>query len=412
MGHSRFAPSATEREYSCPASFLLVEGIPDHNSVDSAHGTAAHHVAALCLEHNHDCSLYAGCRVAVTDKGKCRFITEPHPLRDGEMAFEVDDEMVDAVQDYVDWCRESPGEHFTEVKLEHTKWCPDKDENGDKLGPQYGTSDHIAIYDGVLDVTDLKYGKGVKVFAKENKQGIKYALGALEEYGWMYDIKTVRIRICQPRLDHRDVWECTVEELLEWGAKIKKRLELVFVEDPPFGPSEKACKFCKVSGRCKALQAYIFAERALDFDDLTEQPISTKLLTDEELRSGWKMIPLLKIQIQNIEKEVMNRHLEGRKITGFKIVQSNTHRKWIDPDTVVEELAKIGIPRSESTKPKLISPNEAEELMQKKDRSKIAHLWIKPPGGATVVDESDPREEYDPNAKIIAEFDFDDGFGD
>ena len=40
-GHSRFAPSATEREYTCPGSFLLSEQEPDRQSDDAAHGTAA-----------------------------------------------------------------------------------------------------------------------------------------------------------------------------------------------------------------------------------------------------------------------------------------------------------------------------------------------------------------------------------
>lgn len=414
MAHSRFAPSASEREYSCPASFLLSEGIPDHNTVYSAEGTAAHHVAALCLTHNHDTEIYAGCRVAVTDKGECRFLTEPNPLREGEMEFEVNDEMVAEVQDYVDWCRESPGEHHVEIRVEHTKWCPDLDEWGEPLGPQYGTSDFIAITDDTLEVTDLKYGKGEQVFAKENKQAIKYALGALDEFGWIHNIKFVRIRISQPRLDHRDVWECTVAELLAWGKRLKKRLELVFVDDPPFGPSEKACRFCKVSGRCKALDDHLFSERAFAFDEISEAPIDAKLLTDAELSSAWEKIPLLKIQIENVEKQVMRANLDGKTIPGLKIVQAQTHRRWkATEEEVIAELKKLGVSPGQCRTSKFISPNQAEKLISKTDEAKLEPLWIKPAGGPTIVRETDPRPAFDPKQHLIDGFEdveTDDGF--
>src|SRR5690606_31016918 len=163
-------------------------------------------------------------------------------------------------QEYVDWCRALPGEHYVEVRVEHTAWCPDEDEFGMPLDPQFGTSDHVACIPGgalgypeaTIVVTDLKYGKGVKVFAVENKQAIKYALGAWKEYDWLYNFKHVVIRIAQPRRNHFDVWDLTVEELLEWGDKIKERLTLVFAPDPPFQASEKGCKFCKAAYKCAA----------------------------------------------------------------------------------------------------------------------------------------------------------------
>jgi hypothetical protein len=415
VAHSRFAPSATEREYNCPASFLLNEQLPDRQTDDAAHGTAAHHVAEKCLAYNHDMIVYAGCTIAVTEHGECRFVHEKAPVRDDERAFEVDDEMVNAVQEYVDWCREAPGDHFTEIRVEHTKWCPDKDEWGDQLGPQFGTADHIAIYDAtteelgrhdVLEVTDLKYGKGVKVYAKENKQAIKYALGALDEYGWMYNTKRVRIRIAQPRLDHFDTWELSVEELLEWGEKIKKRLELVFVDNPPFGPTEKGCKFCKAAAKCVALADYIHESRACHFDDET---VDVKLLPVEALVEAWKKRDLVKLRYDAIEKELYATLWHGQTAPGLKMVAGRGgNRTWRDEDEAVSELRKLGIPPDKLYKSTLISPNQAEELLPREERDKISGLYIKPPGKPCIVDADDPREPYTATADGFD--DEDDGF--
>lgn len=408
MGHSRFSPSATEREYSCPASFLLNEGKRDDSSVDADHGTAAHHIGEMCLVHNHDMDLYAGCRLAVNRRGDTRFVTEHHPLRDDEREFEVDDEMVDCVQRYVDWCRELPGEHHVEVRVEHTDWCPETDENGDPLDPQFGTSDHNAciaagepMYDeATLVITDLKYGRGVKVFAFENKQAIKYALGVWKEYNWEYEFKRVVIRICQPRLGHFDTWELTVEELLEWGQKIKKRLELVFVQDPPFGPSEKACKFCK-NTMCKARDDFIFEQRALMFDDFDDPVVSDlSTLDTDELFAAYNMLGLLAIRAKAIEREVFRQLYQGNAVGDRVLVETVTHRSWAkDPDVIEGEFTRLGVPSYKLWKRELVSPAQAEKLLPKttseEQKSKIAELWDRPRGQPVVASPNDKRQRYE-----------------
>lgn len=408
MAHSRFSPSATEREYSCPASFLLNEGKRDDGSVDADHGTAAHHVAELCLTKDRDVEFYAGCNIAVSRKGGCRFVTQLNPLQDDERAFEVDDEMIKAVQGYVDWCRELPGEHHVEVRVEHTDWCPDFDENGNKLDPQFGTSDHNACIpagapmypEATLVITDLKYGKGVRVFAKENKQAIKYALGVWKEYDWLYGFKKVVIRICQPRLDHYDVWELTVDELLEWGQKIKKRLELVFVENPPFGPSEKACKFCKAAP-CKASEEFVFSQRALTFDDFDGEPVVPEAeLTPEDLFAAYKMLPMLKIREAAIERRVQTLLMKGVPVGDLQLVVSTTHRAWAaDPDVIEKKLQTFGVPTYKLYKREMVTPAAVEKVLPKtltEDQKKeVETLWFKPEGRPVIAAPGDRRKRYE-----------------
>lgn len=405
MAHSRFSPSATEREYACPASFLLNENFPDRQGHDAAHGTGAHHIGELCLSKGVDTDTYAGCSLAVSKKGRTRFLTANRPIKDDEEEFPVDDEMVREVQRYVDWCRELPGEHHVEVRVEHTDWCPDFDENGEPLGSQYGTSDHnacipagVGMYDeSTIVVTDLKYGKGLKVFAFENKQAIKYALGAWKEWNWIYKFKRVVIRICQPRLDHFDTWELTVDELLEWGEKIKRRLELVFVEDPPFGPTGKGCKFCKVP-RCKALAQKIHEDAAFAIDDsVGEFTTHPALLTDEELFRAYRLLEIVEIRANKIRDEVRNSLMRGDKIGDLQLVEMRKHRAWtLGEDDLVETLEEAGLKRNQMyNKPTLKSPAQIEKELPKEKKKIIADLAKTPAGEAVVAGPNDSRKRYE-----------------
>ena len=420
--HSRFSPSASERETICPGSFLLNEMEPDRQSLDAAHGTAAHHLGELCLKAEQDTEMYAGCTIAVDAKGECRFVHALAPLNEEvERGFEVDDEMVVAVQEYVDRCRILPGEHFVEVRVEHTDWCPERDEFGMELDPQFGTSDHIACIqagehpdypEATLVVTDLKYGKGVQVFAERNKQGAKYALGTWKEYNWQYNFKRVIIRIAQPRLDHFDEWDISVEELLAFGEEIKERLKLVFAPDPPFQASEKGCKFCKVAYKCNALQVHLRDIYAMQFDELTGEPQhDPRLLTDDEIMQAYSAIPLFKIAGDAIEAEVFRRLARGEKAGRKKLVAAHSHRAWVDEVGAKQYMRSQGVDDYKIMPRVMLSPAQAEKLLPSSLHQELARFYTKPPGKPCIVDESDPRPAYR-NTAILDAFDFDDGFDD
>lgn len=55
-----------------------------------------------------------------------------------------------------------------------------------------------------------------------------YALGGLAAYGFIYEIETVRMSIVQPRLDNISTFECTRQELEEWGESIKPIAKLAY----------------------------------------------------------------------------------------------------------------------------------------------------------------------------------------
>lgn len=392
MSHARFAPSSAQRVIDCPASLKLNETEPDRAGIDAAHGTSAHFIGELCLSGKKRTDTYAGCIVGVMLDGETYFVHEKNPApAEGEgWAFEVDDEMVVCVQEYVDWCNDVSGEHYVERRVNISRWCP---EPG-----QFGTSDHIAVAGRVMYVTDLKYGKGVQVFAKDNPQGILYALGALFEYDTFGDVEEIHIRICQPRLQHKDVWVVSREELLRWGDYIRERFTLALSDNPPFGPTEKACKFCKVAARCRALAEHLSSQRALAFDDLDEEFVvaDPRLLTDEELVEAWRLAGLMQARQTAIAKEMLRLMLDGKELPTVYLAEARTHRQFKDAKVAADALMfDFDIDRKKLYTEKMISPNQAEKLLTKDQRKELARLVHKPPGGPCIVDADSKRPRYE-----------------
>ena len=140
----------------------------------------------------------------------------------------------------------------------------------------FGTGDVVIIADHTLDFTDLKYGKGVPVSAQENKQMMLYALGALHEFGYMYDIRKVRMTIYQPRLDSISTYELTVEELMDWAHnELKPKAQLAFAGEGEYAPGD-ACRFCRAKVVCRAHADYNLQLAKYDFMD-------PQLLSDNEI---------------------------------------------------------------------------------------------------------------------------------
>lgn len=385
--------------------------MPDTQTEHAAHGTAAHWIADLTLRGGGLVDKYAGCCVAVYKDGFCEFRHEKNQdhiaegmMLDEVMLFEVDDEMVNAVQEYVDWCNDLPGEKYPECRVDISRWCPKESQElfvpQEAFEPQMGTSDHAACLPGVLYITDLKYGKGLQVFAKENYQAVLYALGFIDEWDWLYSFKEIHIRICQPRLDHKDVWIITREEIEAVGRYVLERFTLALSKDAPFNPSEKACKFCKGSGKCRAQAEYLSAIRALAFDDLTGPPHfevpDTRLLTPEEIVEAWNNRKLIITRYDAIERDMIQSMENGVKFPGKKLVESRTHRKWVSEDKALDDLTfAMGIEERKLFKPdSMISPAAAEKMLPKAQRGIVKTLAYTPRGGPAIVDESDPRPEY------------------
>lgn len=373
MAHARFGPSKAHRVIDCPASLRQDEMHADTPNYHAAYGSVAHELAERILKTGGVASMFIG---EVVEHDGYKII--------------VDEEMAEGVTRYVAWCSVIPGDHFIENRVDISRWTP--------VAEQFGTADFIAARPGHITVSDLKFGKGVQVFAEENPQAILYALGAIGEWNWLYDFKTVTVQIIQPRLDWIDTWDTTVEHLLNRGEYIRERFTLALQPDAPFGPSEKACKFCKAAPTCRALADHLNAQSALAFDVIDgefETP-DTNTLTVEELVHAWRVKKLYDHRMTEIQRHLMNRMIHGEKIPGLKTVEGKANRRWKNADEAMAFLTNDLALSTDLVAPrKMVSPSKVEKMMPPSARSSLDGLWIKPPGKPTLADERDKRPAYD-----------------
>lgn len=381
--HARFAPSSAHRIYDCPASLLLNEQEPDREIYEAAEGTVAHHVAEVCARERREPEEFLG---MTFDSGDLDADYDEELHSSEGFAVTVDDEMVQGVNEYLDRVMTLPGDHFIEQRVNISPWCPIPD--------QFGTCDHAAAQHKKLIVTDLKYGR-VFVEPEQNKQLVMYALGFINEWDWMYDFDEVIIRIAQPRLDNFGVWATSKTELLAIGEKIKQRFALALKPNPPFGPSEKACRFCKVSYKCKANHDFLYHDRImlLDEDDEFVEP-DLAMMPDADLAALWLRKPMYEARMRAVEDYLHKKNADGEFVPGLKVVAGRSSRYFASEIDAELLLLDAGVkPEKLYSKPEFVSPHAAEKLLRGEAKKKLQDFIKSKPGKPCLVSADDKRQD-------------------
>ena len=183
--HALLSASSAERWLNCTPSARITEYMLETTSEYAAEGRLAHALGELELSYQ------------LKEITKRTYDRRLKDIRKHELYSE---EMPDYIEIYTNYVFEKLAEAqshtpdaliFLEQRLDFSRWVPDG----------FGTGDCIIIADDLMEVIDLKYGKGVEVSAEDNPQMKLYALGALEAFGWIYNIQHVRMTIMQPRID-------------------------------------------------------------------------------------------------------------------------------------------------------------------------------------------------------------------
>ena len=378
--HARLSASGSHRWLACPGSILLEESYPeDVVSEFAEYGTAGHQLAQLCLEKERPATLFEG-----------QIFNKSENFPDG---FKVDTEMADAVQTYLDYCNSlGEGETHIEKRVDFSLCV----EEG------FGTADFIKIKDNEIHVVDLKMGKGVKVNAEWNTQGMLYALGIVWD-SKLADNDLVHIAIVQPRLDHISEWSITVNELLTWARdEVKPKAEQAWNGEPIFNPGESQCRFCKAKPTCKALAEHSLKTAMDTFTDIpTEEDLKeVHTLTHAEIGALLPRVNTLVNWAKSLEAHAFNELNKGQEIPGYKLVMGrNGNRKWTDEDDIERKLTQLGIRKSEMFSKKLLTPAQMCKIIKKKDLSvtQIETFWNSPEGKPTIAVDSDSREEIQPS---------------
>lgn len=388
--HALWSASATARNVHCPGALTLAQFAPEsQSSIFADTGTAGHQIAERCLRDGSEPMDFLG----TVEKTKAHDIT-------------VDEELVNSVQEYVDYCRGVMAE-FSE------HWIEERFSLAD-LGPPFdagGTGDFVAYLakQRRLEIVDFKNGRGV-VDVKENPQLRTYGLGALLAHPDL-DVDEVTVTIVQPRAPHADgrirSETFTVAELVDWTADLlaaMRRSKQAMDEYEAAGANSilldewaetwlnpGKCTFCPAEATCPKLRKEALAVAAVWFEPETDQPkIGNSALdtSPEALARDLDMIPMLEDWIKARRAYAHTQAENGVAIPGYQLAEKIGNRKWTDEAAVVEALAKEGFDEDQLYTKKPISPAQADKLLGAKRKALIEPFVERPITGTNLVSQA------------------------
>jgi hypothetical protein len=382
--HADASPSSAGTWLNCPASVTLARGRKRKATIYTAEGSAAHEVAELLIH-----GLPAPDEVVVEG-----------------FTIAVDDDMVDAVERYVDYVEQ--------LKAKSTVFLTETKVNVLTPGgePLWGTADVIAYQrdkddDGELEVVDLKYGRGVAVSAKDNPQLRIYALGAIRELDRRkkprsrVPITNIRLTIIQPRTESdpgENHEELDLFELIGW----RDTILLPAISKIDLGDKTEVvgpwCRWCVRAGECRTLAGKAQGDARMVFDANSSPAVSAATaaaLSDAELAAILDQADFVISWIEKVRAEASARIDHGKTIPGWKLAAKRAMRRWIDADTALAELRKR-FPKLVASMVKVVTPTQVEAILKraKLDTSVLAiggPLVVKESSGTTLVREADPR---------------------
>ena len=383
--HATLSASGASRWMNCtPSARLEAEYGVRRSSEYAEEGTLAHELAELLLTSwLHDKEPSASQIAAI----------ESNPLYTPDMP--------DYVARYVEYCQgayeelATGGDYDTEMrveaKLDLSKYVPES----------FGTADCVIVGGDTMEVIDLKYGKGVAVYADDNPQLKLYALGAYELLGMVYDIQTVRLTIVQPRTDNISSWEISLDDLLNWADnELREKAVLAHT-----GQGELAtgswCKFCSVKARCTALY-----KESLDFAN--SEFTDPRIMTDEQISDVLKRSDFIGDFVEAVKAYALEQAMEGKQWPDFKLVEGRSVRKFnVDDEQIAAALETKfpDVPREEFFESKIKCITALEKLLGKKPFNELLGSFItKPAGKPTLVSALDKRPAIDPLEQARLDF--------
>lgn len=357
--HAILSASSSHRWLHCLPSARLELEFENTNGEAAKEGTAAHALSEHKL------------KKALRIRSK-----RPTSEYDSDEMEECTDAYVDFIMEQVELARKSCTDPIVliEQRLDFSCYVPDG----------FGTGDCVIISDDRLHIVDFKYGMGVLVDAEDNPQMKLYALGALEIYDSLYDIKEISMTIFQPRRENVSTWTVPVEELKAWAEEeLKPKAAKAYQGEGEYMPGSW-CTFCRASSRCRARADENLKLAQMEF----KMP---PLLTDSEIEEVLTILPDLIKWANEITAYATDAAVNhGKEWHGFKVVEGRSVRKYKDENAVAEKAVISGY--KDIYRKSLIPMTEMQKLMGKtKFEEILGNLIYKPPGKPTLVPNSDKR---------------------
>lgn len=238
----------------------------------------------------------------------------------------------------------------------------------------WGTADVLFYTKKHMKIVDFKFGNEI-VEAEMNDQELFYAVGARKTL--KIAPETIELIVIQPAMDpamDRHMVDAKILDAFE--ESIYAALKAATAPHPM--PIEgEWCKWpsCKLICplKLKPIQTLTLPNHALKLDD-----VGALLLKIEQ------MMPWVDQARERIHHELDH----GVSVKGWKLVAKRAIRQWKDEDKAIAMFKTKKITKEAYTTTKLISPAQAEKLLDKKI---IAELANPVSSGTTIAPETDKR---------------------
>lgn len=365
-GHSVVGASSAHRWMTCKGSNNLIKlAPPQKSSVHADLGTAAHELAEHALKNSGICSDYIGMEW---------------------LGHEVDEEMAEFVQVYVDYVLEA-------AKGEHKDLIIEESFNLDFIREgMHGSNDAMVLeFMGTLEVIDLKYGKGKEVFALDNPQLKYYGLGAAHGM----DFKNIKLTIVQPRIQNPiKSHTISMEELEKFGEELGVAVDDTRKEDAPLKAGEH-CFFCPAKAICPEQRKAAQELAVMDFAEVTATTEAS--LPDPAHMDDLTLMNILdhakgvKKWLESVQAYAKHKAESGGYVKGYKLVKGRANRK------VLSETELHMAFGDEIYEKKLLGVGKLEKKFGK---AKVADYFYKPEAGLNLVHHTDKKPEVEVSSTI------------
>jgi len=343
---------------ACPGSITDVTP-EDTFSPYAAEGSVAHQLANQCWLLGETPDLFLGEQRQWDDQ-----------------SFEVTEEMVAAVQTYLDFVEVSAegNQVRTEVRLEHSQYS------------YFGGTIDTAI-PATMHIIDFKYGAGIPVDPEENAQLTCYALLLLDHLKLRPE--TVQLSIVQPRAGHAAgpirSWLARPDYLEQFQRDLDAVMSGSRSDELHAGDH---CRWCPQKADCPELYELSIQTAQSEFG-----AVSDGTMIDMDAQRAAKILSYraaITAYLSRIDQWVHTELSVGRDVPGYKLVNRYGNRRYtVDESEVLKACRKAKHGKRDIYKSELLSPAQLEKVVGK---DVVAPLVERPHLGTTVVRNTDKRE--------------------
>lgn len=371
--HALLSASGASRWLACPPSVRASEAVDDgvrKTSFYAEEGTFAHELSELYF--------------ALQYQGMTKR-TFNSRLKKAKASEYYNEELHDYVLEYVELVEERINAAYARSSKDHTVLYFEERLDYSEFVPEgYGTGDVLIYSGGIVEIIDLKFGKGLEVSAEDNPQLKLYGLGGVGIFDIIEDIESVVMTIIQPRLNNYSSYEMSYKELLDWGNAIKPVAQQAFDGEGEFNPGEH-CRFCPIKATCRA--------RAEQYHGKAKKLTEPFLLKTDELTDLLFEVDDIAKWAKDVKDYAQEQALKGEAFDGWKLVEGRSVRRYTNTDAITEILLDKEFKHEDvHDAPKLLSIGKLEKAIGKKTVSELVGEFIeKPEGKPTLVPESDKR---------------------